>query len=311
MFNEAKILFENIKHLRYLLTEGVSDRDIVDAINEHEYLYIYYKGEGTISTGYRTIRPFVLGVNTSGNLALRAWQDKGKSDSNSPSSTKNRLGHEHHHDTDGSTVSGWRLFLVDNITEILPIGEKFVDEKGIVMIPPGYNEHDKDMTGGIVASVSAHPEQEVQKDISGVTPTVAKKVPKWQKYENANKNNRRITPKDLGSLWNLITRVYKGKRSDYFVTIDNRNQFDLVYNNVKPKFQAKYPNAIVGDFTELYDKYVVDSPANRAKKDNFYKQEINKVARDTANSVNKEQTNPPMFRENENIPIVRKTFFKP
>ena len=117
MITELKILFENIRHFRQLLTEGVSDKTIVDAINNHEFLYIYYQGETTKETGYRTIRPFVLGTNTSGNLALRAWQDKGRSDSLRPDAPRiKRKGHEYDVDHDGVTKPAWRLFLVDNIT---------------------------------------------------------------------------------------------------------------------------------------------------------------------------------------------------
>jgi hypothetical protein len=151
MISEAKILFENIKHFRQLLTEGVNDKVIVDAINQHKFLYIYYKGETTIETGYRTIRPFVLGVNTGGNLAVRAWQDKGRSDSLRADSPRNRLHHEHEVDTDGVIKPGWRLFLVDHITSAIPTGKRFIDAQGNVEIPTGYKENDKDMTGGIIA----------------------------------------------------------------------------------------------------------------------------------------------------------------
>ena len=72
ILNEIKIFFSNIKNLRHLLNEGVGENDIVDAIQKHEYIYIYYAGDNTIERGYRTIRPFVLGTSTAGNKVLRA-----------------------------------------------------------------------------------------------------------------------------------------------------------------------------------------------------------------------------------------------
>ena len=41
MATETKILFENIKTFRNLLTEGVGQDSIVDAIQNHEWIYIY------------------------------------------------------------------------------------------------------------------------------------------------------------------------------------------------------------------------------------------------------------------------------
>lgn len=78
MLTEVKILFHNIKNLRNLLTEGVGGNSIVDAINNHEYLYIYYTGDEGNKMGYRTIRPYVLGTSKAGNKVLRAWQDNPK-----------------------------------------------------------------------------------------------------------------------------------------------------------------------------------------------------------------------------------------
>ena len=307
MLSEFKILLENIRHFRQLITEGVSDQTIVDAINDHKYLYIYYKGDNTVETGYRTIRPFVLGVNTSGNLAVRAWQDKGRSDSLRPDSPRNRLGHEHHTDTDGKTKAGWRLFLVDNISSAYPTGVKFNDKNGQVMIPPGYKEHDADMTGGIIASISANPEREIQaRNDSGMTAT-QQKVPRYEKFKNANINNRKITKKDVLGLYDIATRVMKKSINRFFVSIDDQNYYYLQDKNIKPKFPQ---NAIVGDLDALYDKYVRKPTIGQPEKDKYFKQEIDKLAKDTAQKEMEKDTNQPMMKENEKFPITRKTFFK-
>lgn len=300
MTGESKILFENIKHFRQLLTEGVSDKTIVDAINDHKFLYIYYKGETTQETGYRTIRPMVLGTNTSGNLALRAWQDKGRSDSLRPDSPRNRRGHEHEVDNDGVTKPGWRLFLVDNITSAVPTGKRFVDAQGNVLIPPGYKQNDADMTGGIVASVTGGKEP-----MKNVLPTTKTKVPRWEKYKNANKNNRKITKQDVLNLNDIAKRVYKKPLTDFFVAIDNSNNFNL--QDVRTK--AKFPqNAYVDDLVNLNNRLVTNTPVNKPAQDQFAKDQKNKMVKGLAEKQNQE--NPPMFRENENIPIQRKTFFK-
>jgi hypothetical protein len=300
MISELKILFENIKHFRRLLTEGVSDKTIVDAINNHKFLYIYYKGDTTVETGYRTIRPFVLGVNTSGNLALRAWQDKGRSDSLRPDSPRNRRGHEHEIDTDGVTKPGWRMFLVNNITSAMPTGKKFVDVQGNVQVPPGYKENDKDMTGGIIAAVTGGKEA-----VSGILPTIKPKVPRWEKYKNANKNNRKITKNDVLGLIDIAKKVMKKPITDFFIAIDDKNNYNL--QDVRTK--ASFPqNAYVDDLINLYNRLVMKTPVNKAAQDQFAKNQKDTMVKGLAEKQTPE--NPPMFRENENIPIQRKTFFK-
>ena len=285
MISEAKILFENIKHLRQLLTESVSDKVIVDAINQHKFLYIYYKGETTIETGYRTIRPFVLGVNTGGNLAVRAWQDKGRSDSLRADSPRNRLHHEHEVDTDGVIKPGWRLFLVNNITSAIPTGKRFIDAQGNVEIPTGYKENDKDMTGGIIASVTAGEKTPV----SGM-PTTKQKMPRWDKYKDANKNNRQITKADVLGLNDIAKKVMKKPISDFFVAIDNKNNYNLQDIRTKGKFPQ---NAYVDDLVNLNKNLVMKVAPSTAQTQEFPR----KQKADMINSLVK--------KENEdNFPMV-------
>jgi hypothetical protein len=300
MISEAKILLENVKHFRQLLTEGVSDKVIVDAINQHKFLYIYYKGENTIETGYRTIRPFVLGVNTSGNLALRAWQDKGRSDSLRADSPRNRLHHEHEVDTDGVIKPGWRLFLVNNITSAIPIGKRFIDAQGNVEIPTGYKENDKDMTGGIIASVTSGGKIPV-----GGIPTTRQKMPRWEKYKNADKNNRQITKADVLGLVDIAKKVMKKPITDFFVAIDNKNNFNL--QDVKTKLNFPQ-NAYVDDLPNLYNRLVMKTPVNKAAQDQFAKNQKDKMIKGLAEKQTPQ--NPSIFKENENNPIDKRTFFK-
>ena len=302
MITELKILFENIRHFRQLLTEGVSDKTIVDAINNHEFLYIYYQGETTKETGYRTIRPFVLGTNTSGNLALRAWQDKGRSDSLRPDAPRiKRKGHEYDVDHDGVTKPAWRLFLVDNITSIVPMHKKFEDAQGNVQVPPGYKQNDQDMTGGIIASVTGG-----KQSIRNVLSTKKPKVPRWEKYKNADKNSRQINKNDVSGLVDIAKKVYKKPITDFFVAIDNQNNYNL--QDVRTK--ANFPqNAYVDDLPNLYNRLVMKTPVNKAQQDQFAKNQKDQMVKGLKEKLTPE--NPPMFRENENTPIIKKTFFKP
>jgi len=305
MTGESKILIENIKHFRKLLTEGVSDRVLVDAINEHKYLYIYYEGDDTIETGYRTIRPFVLGTDKrSGNLVLRAWQDKGRSDSLRPDAPRiPRFNHEKTVEN-GKVKPGWRLFIVDNITSAYPTGVKFIDKQGKVQIPPLYNEHDKDMSG-IVAAVSANPEKEIQTQYTGAT--AQPKVPRYEKFKNANIKNRKLTKADVMALYDVATRVMKKSPSRFFVAIDDQDNYYIQDKNVKGKFPQ---NAIVGDLDVLYNKFVREKTSINPQSEKIIKQELDTLAKNTAQKQLEKDQNPPAVKENETFPAQRKTFFK-
>lgn len=302
MSDETKILFENIKDFRHLLTEAVSDKSIMNAIENHEWLYIFYRGDNTIETGYRTIRPFVLGtVGKDNNLALRAWQDKGRSDSLRPDAPRNRLHHEHETDTDGVTKPGWRLFLVDKITSAIPIGRKFNDNNGRVMIPTGYKEHDAQMNN-IVAAISAAPEKEIQAKTSGETSAFKTQTSKFQSFYNANKNNRRISKGDVQNLYDVAKKVMKKSPNNYFVVINDKNEFSIKDIRQKNKYP---PNSIVGDLSFLYDMYVrKTTPVSTDTK--FFDQSKNNALKNAT-----KKSNIPLFKENiEKFPIQRKTFFK-
>jgi hypothetical protein len=307
MLSEAKILFENIRHFRQLLSEAVGDSVIVDAINEHKYLYIYYEGETTQETGYRTIRPFVLGRLKNGNLALRAWQDKGRSDSLRPDSPRNRLHHEHEFD-EGKTKPGWRLFLVDNIKSAYPTGVKFNKKDGSVMMPTGYKEKDKSMVGGIVASIAANGREEMQ--TSGITGTTTQKVPRYEKFKNADINKRKLTKADVIGLYDIATRVMKKSINRFFVSIDDQNYYYLQDKNIKTRFPQ---NAIVGDLDVLYDQFVRKQPQQAqqlSQTDTYMKQELDKLAKSTAANNAKTPEEQKMMKENEKFPVDKRTFFK-
>lgn len=299
MLNELKIFFNNIKNFRHLITEGVSDNDIVDAIQNHEYIYIYYAGDDTIERGYRTIRPFVLGTSTTGNKVLRAWQDRGKSDSLRADSPRKRQNHEYTVDNDGKSKPGWRLFLVDKITSSYPTGKKFVDKDGKVLIPPLYNPDDKQMTS-IVAAVTPKTSEKIQtKGLDSIEEPdkVAQKVSafdaqtsKWKRFYDASKSKREANARDVQKLYDIAKRVMKKSPNNYVVAINNKNEYELVDIRNRDKIP---PEALVGNLTNLYDKIVRQSKTTQPEQDQFVKQQRDSV-----------------LKEIQKNPVKRKSFFK-
>lgn len=288
MAEEKKILRENIKIFRHLLTEAVGESDIVKYIQNHEYVYIYYGGDDTNKRGYRTIRPYVLGTNKSGNQVLRAWQDRGKSVSFATRPTRSDS-YEHDYWDENGAKPGWRMFRLDKIEKVYPTGKKFNNPDGTVMIPPKYNEgSDGDMTS-IIAYVSSKREPDfVPKEVQ---PTTGEKRTKWDNFSRGNKNNRKITADDVVKLRDIASRVYKKKLGSWLVVINNDNEFDIINVNDKNKVPQQ---AIVGNLPNLYDTLVNSNKQD----DRFFKNTLNQ----TQNQLKEEELS--------TIPYKKKTFFK-
>lgn len=259
MCDENKIIIGNVNKMR-LLTEAVDNNQIIDAINNHEYIYLYYKGDESNSAGYRTIRPYVLGTTNKGHYVLRAWQDKGKSISNSPDSPRRRPNHEYWQDIDGKTVSGWRLFRVDRMGSIYPTGKKFNNKDGGVLIPPKYREGaDDQMGGGIIAYIKTTT-QDISTDKLLGRSVVKRKVSdfdvqaeKWKDFFNANQAERNITANDIQKLYDIVRKVYKKSPNNYIVFINDNNKLDLkFFKNIDDVPQ----NLQLGRLTNLYDRFV-------------------------------------------------------
>jgi hypothetical protein len=293
ILNELKILFNNLKNIRHLLTESVSGNDIVNAINNREYIYIFYEGdpEQGISRGARTVRPYCYGTSSAGNQVVRCWQDKGKSFSLSPESPRKRPNHEYHTDIDGKQKAGWRLFRLDRISSLLPTGKRFIDKDGNVMIPPLYNENDKQMTS-IIASISVSPPEAIQtKDLDNpVEPDVTtqkvdksvfdKQAGRFKQFYTANKAKREATARDIENLYRIAQKVYKKSPNRYFVAINDKGDFQLVDNANKDKFPE---NAIVGDLSALYSKYVLAAKNDTPEELNFIKKTQDMLKKSIAN----------------------------
>lgn len=224
MLTEVKIFFENVKHFRQLLTEGANDKKIVDAINDHKYLYIYYNGDDSNAKGWRTIQPYRLGLMKSktennGSLALRAWQDKGDSESFKYGDKQGR--HREEHEVWGSEP-GWRLFIVDNITQIQNTGKRFVDKDGNVIIPPKYREDGDVVIPIAIASVTTaktQPPLQTKGLGSIVEPDIITR--------DAAVMSRKASKVDVEGLAWKARNVYKKKLDDFIVVMTPKGDFDL------------------------------------------------------------------------------------
>jgi hypothetical protein len=285
MLIESKILFNGIKKLRSL-NEAVGDDRFLNAINTHEYLYIYYDGDESNQKGYRTIRPYVLGVSKAGNKVIRAWQDKGKSSSYS----KHKRGEEHDYwyDNDNKIKQGWRLFRLDKISSVYPTGKKFNDRRGNVLIPPKYNEGgDSDMTN-IIAYVSSKTEPEFVEKIPTERPI---KGGRWKRFANANKNNKKFGEDDVKNLYGIAKKVYKKSAGQYIVAINDNDEYELI--DVKMKNNIPQ-NAFVGYLPNLYDTLV----KSKSTDDKFFTNSLTNTQRELKES------------EIPQVPFKKKTFFK-
>jgi len=310
MENELKILIENIKNFRQLITEGVGASTIVDAINNHEWIYLYYNAdneEGKNASGYRTVRPYVLGKNADGNLMLRAWQDNPKNSWHfqNKATRDDSLYHDYWTDQEGSKP-GWRMFRVDKISKIYPIGKKFNDSNGLPMIPAGYHEGGDDDMTNIIAYVSTkkQPDFDYKYDKEqkiDVVPKADRDKEYWDSIRRGNKNSKQITANDVIKLRDIASRVSKKSQGSYLVTINDKGDFQLI--NVKDKEKHDVPDtAIVGSLPYLIDSLVKKNTQPDKK---FYDDVRNKTLTDLSS---KEQS-----IDEKNIPSIpykKTTFFK-
>jgi len=314
MLTEEKLLFENIKNFRHLVSEGVGGNSLVDAINNHEWIYLYYSGDEKTPKGYRTIRPYVLGTNKSGNKVLRAWQDNPKNSyhfDNRPTRTDSQ-NHDFWSDEEG-VKPGWRMFRVDKISKILPIGKKFHDSNGAVMIPAGYHEGGDDDMTSIEAYVSTKTKPDVDYKYSKEVPSTGMpdKEAVWNSIRRGNKNRKKITSNDIIKLRDLASKFHKKSLSNYMVVIDDKNNFQLITtNDVRTK---NIPDsAIVGSLPYLYDSIV---NANAPADDKFFKDVKNKAQSGIEQKKQKDMDKgfSKIMKEEEKIttiPFKIKTFFK-
>lgn len=305
MLNEIKILFDNIKHFRSRLNESVGEGDIKKYIENHEWIYIYYTGDDNVAKGYRTIRPYVLGVSKAGNMVIRAWQDNPKNSwhfQNRKTRPDSEL-HDYWNDSEG-VKPGWRMFRLDKISKVYPTGKRFNDSKGGPMIPAGYREgSDADMTS-IIAYISTKDtpdfEYEFGKErVVDKVPRVDRDKAKWDGIRRGYADRVKVTPQDITKLSDIASNVLKKGKGSFLVAVDDKENFQLI--TPKQRDDNKIPDvAIVGGLANLYDTMVkANAPTNKAFFDNIKNKTLKQV--DDKQSISEEL--PPM-------PYKRKTFFR-
>ena len=285
MMNEAKIFLETITHFRQLMNESVGEGTIVDAINKHKIIHIYYAGDETIMKGYRTIKPMVLGHSKSkkaaeegGYMLLRAWQEAGSTDSQ-----------KKYPDQKGRYKHGWRLFRVDRITSFLPTGRFFsTDEKKFPDIE-SYNPQDSQMTG-IVAAVQIDSSQP-QTNVVGSTTAQKVQPPeqdsafkgqkeKFQYFSQMGKKQRDITADEVKELWDWANaKRSPTPRNKLLVVVDQHG--DMVLKSADQKSQIP-PDSIVGNLKDLYIRMV--KPNEKTDMGFFNDPEVDKLKE--ANKMN-------------------------
>jgi len=274
---EKALIFDNINKFRRLLKEDASPSTIEDAINDREILYIYYDGDNTVRPGYRTIEPYALGniitKDGAGDLALRAWEQAGASDSFRGKGKWARIPPRMDHEkfinkpVDGKIVPGWRLFKLSGIQDAKPTGMNFplVGADGKIQpLRPLYNPNDQQLsvkvsvkppsqTGDITVTGTdsiQEPDKTIQKVFS---PDVAG----GQAPPRGVTDQEMMMVRNVMDQWKDIKDVKKKSPKDYILIHKPDGRFEITPRWNEKKFD---PDEVVGNVFDLYHKYSQDVP---------------------------------------------------
>lgn len=72
-----KTLIETYKEI---ITEAISNSDVIDAINNNSVVKFYYEGDETQNKGDRMAELYAFGLSLKGNPVVRAFQIRGATD---------------------------------------------------------------------------------------------------------------------------------------------------------------------------------------------------------------------------------------
>jgi len=286
MLKEHEVIFDNIKNFRRLIKEYASRGDIVDAIDNREVIKIYYAGDDTVQRGYRTVEPYALGFikkkDGQGELAVRAWEQAGASDSYNDIG---RWAHKpprknHEYFDDPNRQPGWRLFKLRGITSLFFTGKKFPAQgKGM---RPLYNPNDKQLD--VIASfqpfsdvgtqqVSGSQSIEVPDELQQKLSAFDAQTQKW----NIDASDSEATLiKNIVGLYELVTKYRKQTPKNYDVINKNGKYFALPYFSRERK---KIPDdEVVGNLADLYTKYTgQDAEEWQKDKTKFFQDQIRRA----------------------------------
>ncbi len=106
-----------------LLKESVSGDEVIDAINKRRGVLITYHGEDNEHTGARYIEPYVYGLTTANNPAIRAYQYYGDTKKGAPA---------------------WKLLRLDRVLSWKPTGNTFeIEPQARGWAAEAFNGNDK------------------------------------------------------------------------------------------------------------------------------------------------------------------------
>ena len=268
---ERKFIKEIHKTLKkQVLNEYVDKNLIKNAIENKRVIQIFYKGDETQKAGYRTIEPYLLGVTDGttggGNVAVRAWQRAGDTDSGSGIiSNRWRARKPNHNKFDRDKMPGWRLFRIDGIKQMIPLSTKFAKDGNL---RPDYNPNDEGMTR-IFARVNfgdEAPYDEFGKgsiDDPNVTVTQDgdfRNDAAWERFHKEPENEVEKIKERIGQFQKVIMKKRKEKLKNYVLMKDRKmNDYKIVSQEAATKnFRGKYPpEDIIGNMKELVDDYLV------------------------------------------------------
>ena len=297
---EKKLLLDIHKRLKKQnLNEWVDRNLIKDAIENRRIIQIFYKGDDTQKAGYRTIEPYLLGItngeNKGGNLAVRAWQQAGDTDSGSGivsnrwSARKTNLWRDN--------MPGWRLFRLDGIKQAIPLSKKFAEKDNF---RKGYNPNDVQMKS-IVVRVNYGddaPYDEFGTDsIDDPTVTVSKNAPDfntqekaWKKFYQEPETEQDKIKERIKQFATVIRKKRKESLNNYALIKDNElNDYKVVSQRAaNNNYRGKYPpKDVVGNMDQLYREYVI---ANKAIDTSLFNIARNQVK--LANDKKMKENNP-------------------
>lgn len=274
MAGEGKILLSNIRNFRkWILNEGVGASRIENAIKAHETLYIYYVGDERSVSGYRTIKPFVIGsynrfkengepIESNGEIVVRAWQDAGNTYSmHHKKGSKPRWGHEKFSGPHG-TQAGWRLFKLRGITSVMATGIRFHPEKYFQVGGVSYDPNDGDMAGITAA---------IQK--GGVD--FEKQTKGFQKFFSATSKSRDISKDEVIELLQ-IARQHRKEAYRKFTVVQLENG-EMGLKTEKQMEKQNIPDdAVIGNLKDLQNRFIIEP--NMKTDDDWIKQQRDKAA---------------------------------
>lgn len=118
------------KLYKELIMENTARNSIIDAIDNHYRVSIYYEGDDNTAAGKRTIEVYAYGMSVGGNQVVRAYQVFGD--------TK-------------TVIPQWKLFRVDRISRWEP--QNFTFYKPISDRDPSIPKYNPNGDGSMVGTV--------------------------------------------------------------------------------------------------------------------------------------------------------------